>query len=399
MKHTAIVVLLVVTASLLAGCQGGAVVFAPEPPALPVTAATYQHPSGAFTLDVPANWARSEQHATTLATAAFSPPGSHVPPLRIAAIKLQEIPENPAAISALLDEYQTQVRPDARRYTEASRSAMGDGSWRIAGLRQIAGGTTQQVNTFFGFDNQTLVVTEIIIDPDHLRTLEGVINSQAISDTNTLTPAALATLAQASGTQLEPLNVLTWTAHSGVFFITGEIANTSDQWLTEVPVRVVLFTADGRAITEARDQVMGYAVPPGGFAPFSLRFGEGQPALTERYALSFGAPDDASNPLRLDPAPAIYGSDVLSWTDDAQITTDGRLIIVGTITNITPDTFAYIPRVTVTVFDGFQRVAAAAYTDVEDVELAPGETTPYELVIPELGALPERYIVDVQAQP
>ncbi len=61
---------------------------------------------------------------------------------------------------------------------------------------------------------------------------------------------------------------------AGVFFITGEVANYGGAPVANVPVQAVLSTDEQMGASEALDVVMGYAIPPGGFAPFSLRFGE-----------------------------------------------------------------------------------------------------------------------------
>jgi len=161
----------------------------------------------------------------------------------------------------------------------------------------------------------------------------------------------------------------------------------------EVPIRAVLSTADGREIAEAVDTVMGYGVPPSGFAPFSLRFGDGQPALTSRYRLFFG--DEGWSPYDGELLP----TGILTWTDESELTEEGRLVVRGSVSNASTDSYAYLPRVIATVFDEQQRIVAAGFTDLDEIELEPGETTPFELVLPELGGFPSRYIIEVQAQP
>ena len=73
---------------VLSGCSGGAVVFAPTPAPPDQSPLQYDHPSGAFSLVVPRQWAIYEQNTTTLATAAFSAPGSNQPALLAAVINL-----------------------------------------------------------------------------------------------------------------------------------------------------------------------------------------------------------------------------------------------------------------------------------------------------------------------
>lgn len=381
---------------VLAACgSSGAVVFAPTPLPPDTSPLTYTHPSGAFRVQVPRLWALNEQNAQTLASASFSPSGAHSPALRIAVIRAEQMPLNAESINATLDAYQQRIRPDFERYTEQNRAAMGDGSWRLSGLRQLPGGNTQMLNTFIELRQAHIAVLEVQLTDDAAlnAALQTAINTFELLPSSALVAAPLDTLAFATSGKLEARNVHTWTTPQGVFFITGEVINLSSTPLSEVSVRAVFYTADNRAVTEATDILMGYSIAPGDFAPFSLRFGQGQPPLTVRYALSIG---ESATPT---PAQDLIPTEALTWTDDISFTEDGLLVIEGTVSNVTAAQYAYLPRVTVTVFDEQQNVVAAAFADLDDVEIAPQETTPYRLVIPDYGGQPNEYIVSVQAKP
>jgi hypothetical protein len=378
----------------MVGCtgSGGAVVFAPTAPPPDTSPTQYTHPSGAFSLELPRNWAVQERNAATLATAIFSPPNSHHPILIVATVRLPEELADTTALNALLDEYQTTVRPDALRYREQTREAQGDGSWRFAGLRDVAGGRTEAVNTFIQVEGPMVGIVDAVVTENPSEELEDIVNS--VRFTEALEPSSLGTLSFATSGRLEPLNVTTWTTEEGVFFVTGEVANTSNVVISDIPVTVTLFTADGRSVAEATDTVMGNGLVPGGFAPFSLRFGDGQPPLTERYTVTFGGPNWTPETGGI-----LYGTEQLTWTDESILTPEGRLIITGSVTNITEDVFIYLPQVIVTVFDNQQRVIAAGFDELGDVELEPGEALPFEIVIPEMGGTPDEYIIGVQGQP
>jgi hypothetical protein len=371
------------------------VVFAPTPPPPDDTPAVYAHPSGAYTLVAPGRWATATRNTTVLATTALSAPGDHIPLVTVAVIQLPAPPSGANALRALLDAYQGSIRPDVLRYSEQSREAMPDGSWRMTGLRTHPTGPSTPLNTFIEINGPYIAVIEARLPTDDaLRAqMEAVVNSLTLTG-NGLEPTDLETLSFASSGRLEALNVNTWTTRDGVFFVTGEVVNYSDQTLTEVPVTVRLRTDDGREVAEAVDTVMGHGIPPGGFAPFSLRFGQSQPPLTSGYTLSFGGPDWSPTPDA-----AVYTDDILTWTDESTLTDDGRLIITGTVTNTSETVFVYVPRAVVTAFDGAQRVAAAGFTDIADVELEPGESAPFEVVLPDFSSPPTRYIVQVQGRP
>jgi hypothetical protein len=343
---------------------------------------------------VPRTWAIYEQYTTILATAAFYPPGEDEAGLVVAAVKLADVPDS-AALSTLLNSYQTEIRPDASRYKEESREAMGDGSWRMGGLRQTAGGITQQINTFIQLEGTALGVLEVILPqtPARLAEVQAAVNSFVLHSENGLEVAEAQTLGRAAQSTLAITNVSTWQTSAGVFYITGEIANTGTIPVSSVPIRAELVTADGLPVAEALDTAMGYGIPPGGFAPFSLRFGQGQPSLSAGYILQLGNAEWKSQTS----APLI-GTEALRWTDESEFTADGALIITGTVTNAGASLVRGL-RAIVTVFDGEQRVTAAAFADARPTDLAPDETAAFEFIITEYGQAPANYIVTVQGQP
>ncbi len=410
--------LLILICLLVAGCSGGAVVFAPTPPPVGQTPIRYTHPSGVFSVILPGQWSVYEQNTTTLATAAFSMPDSAEPSLLFAVINLgKDIDSN--SFGDLINLYQTTVRPDTGRYVEQDRQAMGDGSWRMTGLRSGTGGATEQDNTFIEHQGQLVGLIDVLLpsDPTQLQLVQSIVNSFTINASASLQPTDLTTLAYAKDSSLGILHVATWSTPAGVFFITGEVANYGLTTVTDVPVEVDLRGADGVTVQGAVDKIMGYGIPPGGFAPFSLRFGGGQPSLATNYTVTLGGQNWQPNADN----PTIYGQNEMTWTDESQFDNLNRLVISGTVTNISQNPIRE-PRATVTVFDGQQNVIAAGFADItpsisasgtaeatssaasatEAVGtgiLEPGQTTPFSITLPEMGGNPQNYIVNIQGLP
>lgn len=384
---------LLLTCLLLAGCGGGAVVFAPTPPPYDQMPLRYDHPSGAFSISVPRQWALYAQNTTTLATAAFSAPGDAEPSLLLAVMNLGREVDS-TAFADLLNRYQTQVRADVGQYVEQSREAMGDGSWRLTGLRQVADGVTESVNTFIQQSGTFIGLIEVIL-PDNAErasALQNAINTFTLHSNAELQPSELTTLAHAKNSSLGILHVSAWTTPEGVFFITGEIANYGLHNVAGIPVEATLLAADGSVITGAVDTVMGHGIPPGGFAPFSLRFGGGQPSDASTYSVMLGkdwTPSDIGD---------FVGAESLSWTDESRFDSQNRLIISGTVTNTGEETVRQ-PRATVTVFDGQQKVIGAAFADLRPEEIEAGESIDFEIMLPELGGDARNYIVNIQGLP
>ncbi|MEZ4670401.1 MAG: FxLYD domain-containing protein [Anaerolineae bacterium] len=387
MRH----ILAVLTLFILAGCGGGAVVFAPPPPPPDTSPLVYTHPGGVFSLAVPRDWSAYEQNTTILASTAFSPPDSDEPALQVAVMNIGEAATS-ASLADIIDQYQQLIRPDVTAYTEVNRQAMGDGSWRLDGLLRTAGGMTRQLNTFIQQSGNFLTVIEVQVVPDPARMseLQQSINTFTINPNANLEAAKPTVLGFSATSDLEFLHVTAWTTPRGVFFITGEVANHGPASLANVPVRAVLRTPDGVPVAEAVDTLMGYNLPPGGFAPFSLRFGQGQPALTNNYDLSLGGVD-----WQPETNQNVHSTNELSWSDNSSFEADGSMVISGSVTNTSTGPLLP-PRIVVTVFDAAGNVIAAAYTDVA-VALNPSDATDYRVVIPEMGGQPANYLVTAQS--
>lgn len=375
----------------LSGCTGGAVVFVPTPLPPDVSPTLYTHPSGAFSLVIPRNWSQYVQPSEQVAAASFSPPGDRQPMVRVAVVNTGEtIPD--AAFGSLMLQYQTLIRPDVGHYTEQDRQAMGDGSWRVTGVRNFQG-TPQPLNTFLQKQGSLFAVLEVALprDPTLATDVQTFINTFSLNETNTLLPAPLSALATTSSADLEINRVKAWTGSGGVFFITGEIANRSLTPFYEVPIEARLLDANGQVLTTATDTLKGHGILPGGFAPFSLRFGAGQPAEAVTFELTLGRPDE---PLSTQPH---LSSPALRWTERQETGAQGQFYVVGTVTN---DSGAPIRQVEViaTVFDDAGDVIGVGITAAA-AELAPGAAADWTLLVPDLGGTPRQYIVTAQGLP
>ncbi len=389
MKHI-LQIILATFFILLAGCSSGAVAFVPTPAPSDISPLRYEHPGTAFVLVVPRQWAVYEQNTAALATASFTPPGEYAPSITVAVMNLGQVVDDSQMRQLMLD-YQTEIRPDVDRYAESDRQVMNDGSWRLTGLRETASGETLQINTFFTRLGTYIGVIEVVLPADATLNaqMQAIINTFAINPDAPLQPTSLSILSSMTPTNLEILHVSTWMS-AGVFFITGEVANYGGAPVANVPVQAVLSTDEQMGVSEALDVVMGYAIPPGGFAPFSLRFGGGQPSETVNYSLSIG--DAEWQPGEV---PTVYGADFLVWTDETSYNQNDQLIVSGTVTN-NGEQIVSEARAVVTVFNEARNVIAAGFADVDRLLLPPGETATYFILVPDIGGAPANYIVNVQ---
>jgi hypothetical protein len=374
---------------ILAGCDSGAVVFAPTPLPPDLSPVTVRHPSGAFSIAVPPHWGTYMQNDGAVASMSFSPPGYDIPALTAAVVQLAADAPDKTQIAA---DYQTLRRPDLRRYTETARDNLPDGSWRFGGVRTLSDGRQLPLNTFIRVDGAFVSVVETVVPDDtNLRSeLERAVNTLSIDPAASLPPAELSALSFVHTSSLEVQNTAAWTNPTGVLFVTGEIANHTTEAIARMPVRVSLLDANQNVLIEASDVAMGYQIAPGGFAPFSLRFGQGQPVDAVGFRVTMG--DQPSGP----PERPVVGAPVLQWTDESLFTAEGHLLVTGTVTN-TGNQTARDPMALVTVFDGSGDVIGAWYQALAAREIGPGVSVDYEIRVLELGGGARNYIVDIQA--
>jgi hypothetical protein len=374
---------------IASGCASGAVQFAPTPLPPDLSPLAYTHPSGAFTISVPRNWSVFEQNTGTLVSASFAPPESDSAALTVAVIRT-EGDLDADALETAVDTYQSLHRPDLTRYQEQSRTALTDGTWLIAGTRGRADVDLRQLNTFIDASGPLLAVTEVLVPADGVRQaeLQTAINTLALNPQAALTVSDVSALSTVRSTPLEVLNVGAWTNQQGVFFVTGEVRNNTADTIASLPVRAVLSDAGGGFLIDALDFTMGHGIPPGGFAPFSLRFGAGQPADSAGYSVEVGG----WVPLE---GERLVSAGTLTWQEESTFTPEGHLLITGALTNGGLRPVGGLLGM-VTIFDAQQNVIGAWFTAQPGERLLAGASTAFEIRVLEVGGDPVNYIVDFQ---
>jgi hypothetical protein len=390
MKKRLFPLILLLLAVLLSACEGDAVIYAPTPLPPDLSPQPWTHPSGAFSVAVPRHWTVFSQNDATLSSATFSPPNLGIPVLTVSVIRLEVSPDS-AALESIAAQIQTTHRPDLRHYTQTTAELTPDGAWRFSGARLNPDGSQTALNTFISATGNLVVVTDAVVTLDVvvLADVQRAVNTVSLNPGSPLPITELSTLSFVHSASLEVQNVAAWTNQTGVLFVTGEVANYTGQTLETVPVRVSLTDSAGNALIEASDFTMGYHLPTGGFAPFSLRFGQGQPTEAVGYRVIVG--DGALFP----PARTVISSPDLSWTDESSFAADGSLLIGGVLTHngaqIARDMLGIV-----TVFDNAGDVIGAWFSPLGIPELANGASIDYAVRVPELGDGARNYIIEIQ---
>src|SRR5258706_3282779 len=126
----------------VSACDGSPVVVVATPIPPDVKFHTYRHPSGAFSLRLPPDWSvRDVSHGETVRVE-FSPTGTTGLPLSVYVVNTGSVMDTTSFLDAM-NRYQATVNGDKNVYSEVSRTAQGDGSWRLVGVRQTPIGPRQ----------------------------------------------------------------------------------------------------------------------------------------------------------------------------------------------------------------------------------------------------------------
>jgi hypothetical protein len=369
----------------LTACQSGAVIFEPTPLPPDQSPLLYQHPSGAFRISVPQDWILHEQINAQLASVTFTPPNASAPALTVGVIQLADHWET----LPLIEQYQTVIRPNADGYDEQDRILMPDGSWRIVGLREVAGGLHQPVNTFFQRIDNLIAVVEIRLmnDPTRLHELETAVNTLQLNPDHRLDPTAIEMLGFISPADVQVIEFNAWTTAQNVYYVAGSVRNTTPDDLAHVPVLVSLTNDQGETIISAFDDTMGYSLPSGGTAPFSVRFGEGQPNEATRFQITVGA----GTPLTRQ-----VNHDGLQWQErEIALTDNGHQIITGEIVNQSGVTL-YDPQLIVTVFGAGDVIIGTGFITFHDGAFEPEASAPVIMRIQDLSGTPTSTLLTLQ---
>lgn len=402
MKQTLIVkwLFLFVIGVALAGC-----IVEEQTPSLvdPTNFATYKHPTGVFSINLPPEWVVNDQSDAFAITTEFSPPGSADALIVVYAVSLSAAPgaagaatpspDQPAgvpALDALVAAYEGQfyAAPDAVT-KEQSRELQPDGSLRLKLVVDSPRGTSQH-NDFVQIVGPYFAVmrTRLPDDQAQMRTLGHVINTFSVNASATWASAVeLADVQRQDAVGFSSLNA--WVDRNGGFVVAGQVINNAASPLEFVRIQAQLYDAENRQLSSQDDFVSSDTLLPGGYAPFSLVFSDGLPPGTVRYDLNASARyADAGTHT-------FYGPENFAVSSQAEFDANGFLVVSGQVRNdgAVP---ANLVKVIAVVFDDRGRVIATDTTLVDIQLLAPGQSSTFSVSFAELGGVPNTFTVSAQ---
>jgi len=376
---------------ILAGCTapGGQ----PATPA-PGDNRTYTHPGGVFSLILPPSWIVGDLSSGETLLMTFAPPEATRPPLTVYAVRL-ESPLDGTAFGAAMGSYLRS--PHNWTLDVVDQQAMGDGSWRVTGVRQVRG-QALPVNVFMLREGPFFSALEVIVppnDPFQVSLLSLMVNAYRLN------PAAVWPVGVVgdfppldenllvAGGNLSFGALASWTDAGGGLHISGQVANRAPYPVEAVTVAAALLDAAGGVLAEGSAALPLYALPDGELGPFDVRFPEGRPRGVARYRLEARAQQAGQTGALLD-------AGTFDWEDRAEYDETGQLHIRGTVWHV-GDAPAYDPQAVITLFDSADRVIGVAAASIGDGPLPPGGSLRFDVPLPPGGAEPVRYQVTIQA--
>ena len=356
---------------------------------------TYRDPNGVFSLRMPPDWIAGELPDANGVRVQFTDVdgGQAVTRLSVYVVNTGA-PMTPEAFAEAVNTYQPPADLAQYEWTEVERADMPDGSRRITGVRTYPLLGPRSMNIYLEGDGSLFSALEVDLtgaNDDLLTTLSAVINTFRVDPQAELAVGAVqqaASVTSYSGV-IRFNGYLAWTDPSGVFHITGEAINTTQQPLEAVRLSGVLYDAQGRRLVEQSDILSVDVLGAGEGAPFDLRFEGGKPPAAVRYELNV-AGRDAEFTLA-----DFYGPGNFTVANDEAIYNDrGNLVIRGELANTGPS-LATAVRVVVGIWDDQGHVVAAQTVFVTDQELVPQEATGFEVTFYDLGGPALNYTLSV----
>src|SRR5579871_3517035 len=368
----------------LAACDTSPVVVVATPVPQDATFRTYRHPSGAFTLRLPPDWSVRDVSQNAAIRVEFSPPDNTGLPLTVYMINTGNVLDAPNLLDAI-NKYQAAINGDSKVYSEVSRTAQGDGSWRLSGVRQTAIGP-RSLNTFLQADKTFLSAIEVDVtgaSDQRLQMLKAIVNTFRVDPTVVIGASSIQAQADVgvntSSGVLVFGGLFAWTNQQGVFIINGQVTNNSGGPLEAIRITAILYDAQSNALVEQANVVPLEILDDQESAPFSIQFRSGKPSQAVRYELQ-AAGRNAEYALKTH-----LGADsFILGNDKATYTTGGYLSVGGDVVNKTKGP-AHFVKATVTMFDDQQRVVATDSVFLAKPDLLPGESAHFDLTFFEIG--------------
>jgi hypothetical protein len=355
----------------------------PTPTEVPREFVGYSHPSGVFTIAIPSDWEVRDSSSSDRLLVSFEPPMGYAS--RVAVDIVNEGPLTPDEMRAMADSYLRLRFGDDLRYTEVSRTDLPDGRLQVTFLYSDGHGATGRETVYLQQTGAYFSALRVFLSDKDVLHLTSALTT--ITDSFTIDPLAVwgGALAIVSPGDLRFFRVYSWTDSGGNTYVMGEVYNASATDAAYVTVDAALCEANGVAFETASNMVALDVLERGGFAPFVVLFQDvpegAVPCDTQARA----------EPADHEPYTA------LTLTQTGTFDDFGRLTVAGTVTNNGLEIVEQI-EILITAYDAEDDVIGYGVASLDDVQLIPGESAPFEYVFEELGGQAVNLGLWVQAE-
>lgn len=387
---------------VLAGCGsvgnelGDPVILDSTVPAPDAGFVTYTHPSGVFSMRMPASWKPEDLSKPGSVRVQFSVVEGDQDVVRLSVYVVNTgTPMSAEAFEQAANAYLPPEDIAAYEWHEIENSAQADHSRRIVGVRSYPMLGPRDLNIFLQRDGTFFSAMEVDVtgaDAATLNTVRAVINTfkvdaNATLDVSTVQQAAVVGVTSYSGVVAFD-GYYAWTDREGVFHITGQVLNTTRGPLEAIVLAGILYDNQDRRLDEQSDILAVDVLKPGEAAPFDLRFEGGKPPSTVRYELEVAGRNAEYA------ASTFYGSENFVVANAHADYDNNTLVVRGELANIGTRPAAAV-RVIVAIWDDQGHVVAAQTVFISKDQLVPQEAATFEVPIYEMGGAAVNYTLTV----
>ena len=386
---------------ILAACDGGGdgaepLILVATPDAPDAGFQTFEHNSGVFSIRIPPDWIPDELPNDNGIRMQFtSVEGSE----RVVRLSLTVIntgqPLTAEAFIQAVNAYQPPSDVSAVPWIPSSdMAAMADGSVRLTGVRDYPTLGPRALNIFLQGNGTYFSALEVDVtnaEPFIVERLLAAANTFRINQNAPFTEGVVAQPGVTSASGIIAFeDYVHWSDRSGGFNITGRVLNLSETPLEAVRLTGYLFDEDGNELAERADVLAYDVLGAEESAPFRLRFDTGRPSTAVRYeihAAARAAEFSVSN---------FFGGDrFLIGEDQAFYNNNGVLTITGLVQNES-GRLARDVKVIAAIFNEDGNIVGTETSFINQDQLLPGEATPFEITVFDLGGNAFRYTLVAQ---
>lgn len=351
----------------------------PLPTEAPRSFITYRHPSGVFSISVPDDWEQIDlSTARRLEVRLIPPPGFGS---RVLIDGRNEGTRSDEQVRGLIESAVQGYYRQNPAYTELERSEYTGGQMRVTFSFDDGTGAAGR-ETLYAFYAEPFFVTVRIFlsEPDtpHLALALDTLAASFAIDPQADWGAQVAAINPA---ELLLTNTYVWQGRDGVTYFMGELYNASPADITNVTIKAGFCDAVGIIIGEATQTVPPLVIRQGAVIPFALSLDdlpEGVTACAASVSAEPATPDPA---YTTDIALTVLDLSYHQWRRD--------LRVQGEINNPTLTPLQDV-EILIAAYDADNRVVGYIFFSPDiGGRLNPGQTVPFEIVIPVLAAPPD----------